>query len=176
MSQYVTKVTQLIALAESAATIGSTEEARTAALMAVRMIAQYKLTVFPSWETPDDAKASKPPSSETDEEGEEKTSYTGPARPRSILRQMAWAKCDRFVVWLQKKYDVSKGTKYPILSTKELTDKEVWDGNITREERAVFHYYLGVELARLRQNGVLESIPGRGFRLAYKKWRKKRGS
>lgn len=161
MSAHVTKANQLLALAVSAEGIGSKEEARTAALMAALHIAKHKLLVIESIQT-------------QEEEPYEPDPEEGLHRSRAVLKDLAIAKANRFVDFLEKKHYVSKGKDYPIFSARALTDQEVNQGRIYAVERSVFHYFLGLELSRLRVLGYLRSIPSKGFRLVEKKYRKKR--
>lgn len=139
------------------------EEARTAAVTAVRLIVEHNLLVK--------SMPRRVVKHEEDEEGvdatisdifrraREKKPGPAPRQGMAALKQCAFDKCDRFVSFLEKKSELGE---YPVFSAVRIADKAVKDGQVNALDRAKFHYYLQMALRLQVVSGVLRSVKGYG--------------
>jgi len=96
--------------------------------------------------------------SEEDVEEEEEETPRG-RRPRFEIQRVAQEKAERLLEFLKTK---AERKEYPVFSLTKLTEGSVKSKLISTEEKAIFHYYLGLELKKLVEAGKLVSSRGRG--------------
>ncbi len=124
------------------------EEARTSAVLAMRMIRKYGFKIVEHAASNDDEPSLN--------------SYKGPAprRDREELKEMAWAKVERLYSFLEKK--AWQEEKYPVFSARQLAERSAVDGHIHHDDQMTFEQYLRVWLRTAVIQGRLESVRGYG--------------
>ncbi len=122
------------------------EEARTSAVLAMRMIRKYGFKIV----------------DRTHSDGPSLHSYEGPSprRGREELKEMAWAKVERLHGFLEKK--AWQEGEYAVFSARQLAERSAVDGHIHHEDSMVFEQYLRVWLRTAVVQGRLESVRGWG--------------
>lgn len=142
MSIILEKIRKLISLTDSP----FEEEARSAAMLAVRLIKEHKIldSIPANHNQPKIVKPSK--------------------ECRSGLRVSAYAKVARFLDFLRRK--AIEGLR-PSYGATEFANKSVETGEIQASDRAVFLYYLRQALREHTTKGNIEYRSGKGYRLHY---------
>lgn len=138
----LSRILKLFALAES----DNDDEARNAAMAAVRLIKEHRLL--------DGVQIPKP------------ANHNLPSRPtrsrRSDLQLEAFLKVTRFVAFLQRR--AGEGS-YPAFEARYIVNRAVKDGSISQADSESFLYYMRKSIRMRMKDGTIEYIPGKGYRL-----------
>jgi len=141
MSIVLEKIRKLISLTDSP----FEEEARSAAMLAIRLIKEHKIL---------DSIPMEP-----------KPKKVAPSKEcRSSLRVSAYAKIARFLDFLRRK--ATEGLR-PFYGATEFANRSVETGEIQASDRAIFLYYLRQALREHTTKGNIEYQNGKGYRLHY---------
>jgi len=138
------KIQKLIDLTEST----SGEEGRNAAVAAVKLIKEHKVLESLMFASYAESRAPRP----------------SPRQSREKIKTQAYQKAWRFIAFLRRK--ATDGT-YPSYEAKTLVDRAVQDGTLAVEHREVFLHYLRQALRAQVQEGQIEYVRGKGYRLRY---------
>lgn len=138
----LSKILKLFALVES----DNDDEARNAAMAAVRLIKEHRLL--------DGIRIRKP------------ANYNLPPRSmrsrRADLQLQATQKVGRFVAFLRRKADCGS---YPAFEVRSIVNRAVKEGSISPADSDAFLYYMRKSIRERMKNGTIEYIPGKGYRL-----------